>query len=186
MNPQEIFCPNLACSASGERGQGNIGVHSLRKERYICHICGKAFSHRKGTPYYRAHTDAQTITLVVNLVAHGCPVEAIAASFGFQARTVRGWINKAGKHCERVHEEKVVQPRDLGAVQADEIRVKTQGGRNGAGIIWMAMALMVTTRLWLGGVCSPSRNRALIDRVVSYIYRCAIIDVPCLFLSSHC
>ena len=40
----------------------------------------------------------------------------------------------------------VEQPRDLGQVQADEIRVKTQGG-----IVWMALALMVRTRLWLAG-----------------------------------
>jgi hypothetical protein len=94
--------------------------------------------------------------------------------FGFQARTVRGWIDKAGTHCERVHNELVVQPRDLGQVQADEIRVRTQGGRNGAGVVWMAMALMVTTRLWLGGVCSPTRSRKLIEQVVSFIYRCAL------------
>ncbi|MCC9077581.1 hypothetical protein FKZ61_015880 [Litorilinea aerophila] len=36
---------------------------------------------------------------------------------------------------------------DLGHVQADEIKVKTQGGS-----AWMAMALMVSSRLWLGGV----------------------------------
>ena len=93
------------------------------------------------------------MTLVLDLVAHGCPIEAIVAVFGFQARTVRGWIGKAGAHCERVHKELVMHPRDLGQVQADEIRVKTQSG-----VVWMAMALMVTTRLWLGGVCSPSRE----------------------------
>ena len=34
----------------------------------------------------------------------------------------------------------VEQPRDLGQVQADEIRVKKQGG-----IVWMALAMMVCT-----------------------------------------
>lgn len=38
----------------------------------------------------------------------------------------------------------------------------------------MAMAVMVTTRLWLGGVCSPSRDRKLIDEVIGFIYRCAL------------
>src|SRR5215210_7988270 len=169
MNPQQVFCPNPVCPARGQIGASNIGVHSLVQRRYMCHTCGKAFAHTKGTPFYRAHTDAETMTLVLKLVAHGCPVEAIVAAFGFQARTVRGWINKAGTHCEWVHNKLVVQPRDLGQVQADEIRVKTQQG-----VVWMAMALMVTTRLWLGGVCSPSRNRALIDQVVGFIYRCAL------------
>jgi hypothetical protein len=34
-------------------------------------------------------------------------------------------------------------------MQADEIRVKKQGG-----IIWMALAMMVKPRLWLGGEVS--------------------------------
>jgi transposase-like protein len=169
MDPQQVFCPNSACPARGQVGKGNIGVHSQRRGRYMCKTCGKAFSHRKGTPFYMAHTQAETMTLVLDLVAHGCPIEAIVAVFGFQPRTVRGWIERAGAHCERVHEQLVVQPRDLGHVQADEIRVKTQSG-----VVWMALALMVTTRLWLGGVCSPSRNRELIEAIVSFIYRCAL------------
>ena len=63
-----------------------------------------------------------------------------------QAQTVREWVAAAGAHAEAVHHAEVVQPRDLVQVQADEIHVKTQ-----AGVLWMAMAMMVSTRLWLGG-----------------------------------
>jgi hypothetical protein len=63
----------------------------------------------------------------------------------------------------------VVQPRDLGQVQADEIRAKVQHG-----ILWMAMALMVSTRLWLGGAISPSRDTQLIRRLVTLIRACAL------------
>jgi transposase-like protein len=45
----------------------------------------------------------------------------------------------------------------LGQVQADEIKVKMQGG-----VIWMAMAMMVSNRLWLGGVISSRRDKVLI------------------------
>jgi hypothetical protein len=38
----------------------------------------------------------------------------------------------------------VEQPRDLGQVQADEIRVKKQGG-----IVWMAMGLRVPGFGWV-------------------------------------
>jgi hypothetical protein len=41
------------------------------------------------------------------------------------------------------------QPRDLGQIQADEIRVKQQGG-----IVRMALAMLVKTGLWLGGEVS--------------------------------
>jgi len=45
------------------------------------------------------------------------------------------WQRYAGQHCEAVREHLVQQPRDLGQVQAEEIRVKMQGG-----IVWLAMA----------------------------------------------
>ena len=53
-----------------------------------------------------------------------------------------------------MHEHMVeTQQLDLQQVQADEIKAKVQGGS-----VWMAMALMVPTRLWLGGVISPRRD----------------------------
>src|SRR5947207_4105358 len=33
-------------------------------------------------------TSAETVVLVVTLLAHGCPVQAIVAAFGFDERTV--------------------------------------------------------------------------------------------------
>src|SRR5437879_6323297 len=81
MDPQQVFCPNAACPARGQVGKGNIGVHSQRTKRYMCHTCGKPFSERSGTPFYRAHTEAETMTLVLDLVANGCPIEAIRVPF---------------------------------------------------------------------------------------------------------
>ena len=45
MNPQDIFCPNIACPARGQIGKGNIGVQSQKDERYIFAALGQ----RKGT-----------------------------------------------------------------------------------------------------------------------------------------
>src|SRR5215207_7971324 len=53
-------------------------------------------------------------------------------------------------------------------VQADELRVKKQGG-----IVWMAMAMMVQTRLWLGGAVSEQRDMTLIRRLIERVRRCA-------------
>ena len=52
--------------------------------------------------------------------------------------------------------------------KADELRVKTQ-----AGVLWMAMAMMVSTRLWLGGTVSKQRDFSLIVRLAQLIGRCA-------------
>ena len=38
-----------------------------------------------------------------------------------------------------------------------------------AGIVWLAMALMVSTGLWLGGAVSATRARTLIERLVALV-----------------
>ena len=72
MDPTTVFCPNLACPARGQTGKGNIGIHSQKEQRFICHACHKTFSARKGTVFYRLRTSAETVAIVVTLLAHGC------------------------------------------------------------------------------------------------------------------
>jgi transposase-like protein len=168
MDPTMVFCPNPRCHARGQTGQGNIGIHSQKEQRFICHECHKTFSARTGTVFYRLRTSAETVVLVVTLLAHGCPVQAIVAAFGFDERTVAAWWARSGRQGQTVHEYLVEQPRDLGQVQADELRVKKQGG-----IVWMALAMMVKTRLWLGGEVSAQRDLPLIRRLIERVKRCA-------------
>jgi hypothetical protein len=75
---------------------GNIGIHSQKEQRFICHECHKTFSARKGTVFYRLRTSAETVALVVTLLAYGCPVQALVAAFGFDERTVAAWWARAG------------------------------------------------------------------------------------------
>jgi transposase-like protein len=168
MDPTTTFCPHLACPARGQTGQGNIGIHSCKDERFLCTACRKTFSATKGTAFYRLRTSAETVSLVVTLLAHGCPLQAIVVAFGYDERTVAGWVARAGNQGQAVQEHLVEQPRDLGQVQADEIRVKKQGG-----IVWMALAMMVKTRLWLGGEVSEQRDMPLIRRLIERVRRCA-------------
>src|SRR5213594_5147537 len=168
MDPTTTFCPNEHCSARGQTGQGNIGIHSQKEQRFICHECHTTFSARKGTVFYRLRTSAETVVLVVTLLAHGCPLQAIVAAFGFDERTVADWWARAGCQGQAVQEHLVEQPRDLGQVQADEIRVKKQGG-----IVWMALAMMISTRLWLAGEVSEHRDMPLIRRLIERVRRCA-------------
>lgn len=110
----------------------------------------------------------ELIVQVVTLLAYGCPAQAIVHAFELDERTVARWQQRAGAHCQAVHEDQVVQARlDLVHVQADEIRVK------GCKMIpWMALALMVSTRLWLGGVVSLRRDRRLADRLLELVKAC--------------
>ena len=155
MNPQAQFCQNSACHASGRVGGGNIVIHSQKQKRYKCKCCGKTFTESKGRAVYGLKKSVELFELVVTLLALGCPVQAIVAACGLDERTVLAWQLKAGQHCQGVHEQIVGQSQlDLVQVQADELRVKTQFG-----VVWMAMAMMVSTRLWLGGAVSPRRGQ---------------------------
>ena len=166
MDPQTVWCPNVDCPARGQVGQDNVGVHSQAERRYRCRVCGKTFGARTGTIFHRRRTSEAIMTLV----SWGCPLVAIEHAYGLQPQTVRAWLEAAGQHAEAVHHEQVVQPRDLGQVQADEVRVKTQ-----CGIVWLAMALMVAPRLWLGGAISTHRDHALITRLVGLIAASALV-----------
>jgi transposase-like protein/IS1 family transposase len=169
MDPTTVFCPNLECPARGQAGEGNIRLHSRKDKRFLCTECHKTFSATKGTAFYRLRTAAETVTLVVTLLAHGCPLQAIVVAFGFDERTVAAWWARAGCQGQAVQEHLVEHPRDLGQVQADELRVKTQGG-----IVWMALAMMVRTRLWLAGEVSAQRDMTLIRRLIKRVRRCAM------------
>ena len=59
---------------------------------------------------------------IITLLVHGCPRQAVVAAFEVDERTVKSLEENAGQHCQEVHEHLVEQPRDLGHVQADEIR----------------------------------------------------------------
>jgi hypothetical protein len=153
----------------GQTGKGNLVIHSQRERRYRCLACGHTFVERKGTPFYRLRTEETVVALVVTLLAHGCPPQAIVAAFGLDERTVAAWQQRAGHHCEQVHRATVRAGQvELEHVQADELWVKLVGRK-----VWMALALAVPSRLWLGGVISGQRDGDLIRELVSPVRRCA-------------
>ena len=168
MDPTTVFCPKGDCHARGQIGQGNIGVHTRKDRRCICQEYHKTFSATKGTVFYRRHTAAETVVIVVTLRAHGCPLHAMVAACGFDERTVAEWWARSGRQGQAVQAYLVEQPRDLGHVQADALRVQKQGG-----IVWMALAMMVKTRWWLGGKGSAQRNLTLIRQLIEQVRRCA-------------
>jgi transposase-like protein len=89
-------------------------------------------------------------------------------AFGLDERTVARWQQCAGKHCELIHKEKIERGvLDLLHVQADEIWIKMRGA-----VVWVALAMMVSTRLWIAGEVSKKRDSDLIDRLMEQVRRC--------------
>jgi len=154
-------------------------IHDRKRQRYRCKVCKKTFRARRGTMFEGLRKPVDLIVIVVTLLTYGCPVQAIVHAFGLDERTVAAWRDRAGRHCQKVHEEMIEREKlDLMHVQADEIRVK--GCKM---IAWMGLAMMVSTRLWLGGVVQLSRARSLADRLMSQVRRCAACLRPLLVLT---
>ena len=171
VNPHDRFCHNEDCRAYGRVGEGHIVIHSRKERRYKCKRCSRTFSATKGTALHRMHKPKELVFTVITLLAHGCPLRAIVAAFGLDERTVARWEREAGMHCRRVHEHVVEAGRvELGHVQADELRVRVVGG-----VMWLAGALAVESRLWLGGVVSVSRDRDLIRAVLRRVRACGLV-----------
>lgn len=168
MNPQEQVCHNPQCWVYGRLGAGQIVIHSQKERRYKCKRCGTTFSATAETPFYRLHHPQALVVIVVTLLAWGCPVQAIVAAFGLDERTVADWQRRAGRQGERVHAHLVQAGAvTLGQVQADELRVRIVGG-----VVWLAMSISVVSRLWLGGVVSARRDRALIHAALVRVAAC--------------
>src|SRR5258708_28080329 len=169
MEPSEQFCPNLACCARGQIGLGNLRVNERKRQLYGCKTCNHTFSARQGTMFEGLRKPSELIVIVVPLLAFGCPVQAIVQAYGLDERTVGAWRDRAGQQCQRVHQAVVEQGcLDLVHGQADEIRVKARGM-----VAWMGLAIMVSTRLWLGGVVSRTRDSCLADRLLQQVRACS-------------
>ena len=160
MDPTTVCCPNVTCPARGQAGAGHGRLHSRKDQRLLCTAGHKTFAVTKGTAFSRLRTAAETVSLLVPVRPHGGPLQAMVAALGCDERTVAAWWRRAGRQGQAVQESLVEQPRDLGQGQADAIRLKTQGG-----IVWMALAMMVTTRWWLAGEGSEPRDMRLLRRL---------------------
>ena len=158
----------MTCSARGQLGAGNSSIHGRKRPRYKCHTCGQTLSARRGTALEGLRTAEEVVMKVMILLSYGCPHQAIVHAFELDERTIADWQKRAGKHCQQVHEAVVQNGKvDTHHVQADEIRVK---GRKM--IAWMGLAIEGSTRLWLAGVVSVQRDKALADGLLQRVRAC--------------
>jgi transposase-like protein len=101
-------CQNERCVAYGSYGAGNLSVcDRIGKHHHIrllyCKVCRKRFSERKGTVFYRAHTDAAKVVSILEHVQEGCGMRATGRLVGVKEDTVIRYVKLAGRHAERLH-----------------------------------------------------------------------------------
>jgi transposase-like protein/IS1 family transposase len=170
MDASKQFCPNLECESRGQIGQGNVVSHGSKRPRCKCNTCGKTFSIRAGTALEGIRKPEELFVTVIALLSHGCPIQAIVYAYGLDERTVASWQERAGIHCEAIHKEKIEQGLlNLIHIQADEIWLKIRGA-----ILWVALAIMAPTRLWIGVEVSKKRDSDLTDKLMQQVHRCAL------------
>ncbi|HEU5383134.1 MAG TPA: hypothetical protein VFV38_47645 [Ktedonobacteraceae bacterium] len=158
---------------------GTITIHEKKRRRYRCKVCKQTCSEWRGTMFEGRRKPIELIIIVVTLLASECPVQAVVHAFKLDERTVADWRDRAGQHCQQIHEALVEQGQlDLMHVQADEIRVK---GRRM--VAWMGRAMMVSTRLGLAGAVSLSRDKKLADALLQQVRRTAKHLHPLLVLT---
>jgi hypothetical protein len=172
MSPHDQWCHNRICRAYGRPGEGHVVIHSHKERRYQCKRCKRTFTETIDTAFYRTHKPRWLVLAVVTLLSYGCPVQAIVAAFELDERTVARWQRESGTQCRRVHEHLLEAGRvALSQVQADEIRVKAVGA-----VYWLASALEVRSRLWLGGAISRHRDKALIRALMVRVRACGAVE----------
>jgi hypothetical protein len=120
----EVACPNPKCKAFGQRGLPSIRPHGWSsKAKGIrclrCTVCGKDFSERRGTPFFRSQLPEEKIVEIVQHITEGTGMRATGRLCCVSLNTVLRVALHTGKHAEAFHDKKVrhVHPRQ---VQADE------------------------------------------------------------------
>lgn len=117
------------------------------------------------------------VVLVLTLLIFGCPIPAVVAAFKVDERTLADWIDKAGEHAQRVQEHLVCQGHlELGQVQADELWCRSQRG-----VLWLATAMSVASRLLIWGKVASGRTEGLINEVVAQVHRATRLQSPILW-----
>ena len=172
MRPELVVCPNSECDATGR-----IGVHSHKERRYICHGCKTTFADTTGSMLYGLKHPIWLVLVVLSLLAYGCPIPALVATFDLDERTVADWQLKAGRQAKTMHQQVICQGQvEVGQVQADELYTKTQ-----AGPVWIATAMTVFSRLWLWGTIGWERDAVLVEPVIEQVRAAAQSGQPILF-----
>ncbi|MFC6803900.1 hypothetical protein ACFQDE_20970 [Deinococcus caeni] len=154
-----------------------VGVHSKAQKRFKCHQCGKTFTETHITPLFGLKTHHELVVIVLTLLMFGCPIPAIVAAFKLDGRTIADCVDKSGEHAQRVQEYLVCQGElNLGQVQADELWCRSQRG-----VLWLATAVSVASRLLIWGKLAAGPTEDMIDDVVDHVHRAARLQSPILW-----
>jgi hypothetical protein len=146
MDPTTVCCPHAPGHASGHPGRGKSGSHAPQAPRVRGHPGHTTCSTRQGTICSRLRPAAEPGVRGVPWRAHGGPVPARVAAWGFAERPVAAGWARSGRQGQAGQASWGERPRALGPGHAEARRGTPQGG-----LVWRALALLGTTRVGRGG-----------------------------------
>jgi len=103
-------CQNPRCVTHGRRGAGNLSVCGhIGKAKDIrlllCKTCGKRFSERKGTVFYRSRMPLAKVISILQHVQEGNGMRQTGRLEQVKEDTVIRYAKRAGEHAQQLHEE---------------------------------------------------------------------------------
>ena len=140
----DVACPNNSCKSHGFKGKSNVvgnGTSTSRGEKvrkYICRDCGKVFNDHTGTFYYDLRTEERVIDLALKMSMKGMSEEGIADVLGITSATVRRWLDRAAKQCDKVNDI-LMKEVNVPKIEMDEIWVIVQ---KKSSLEWKIMKMM--------------------------------------------
>lgn len=103
------------------------GCRSKQRIRYFkCQACLGCRTSRLGTPLYYLKTPLTQITVVMTAMSEGVDISAASRTFGHHHTTITRWIERCGRHRERLHERMFHQALTIGHLQLDELVTKVK------------------------------------------------------------
>ena len=104
---KRLACPNEQCEKYGKIGEENISFrrkygNNLSQNLFVCKVCKKTFSERKGTPFFGFHLPEEKILMIIRCLVEGNGTRATARICNVHRDTVTKIIRRFGTHSEQV------------------------------------------------------------------------------------
>ena len=108
-----------ALVSNGRRGKQRI----LYLE---CQACGGCHTSRFGTPLYWLKTPLVRIAMVMTAMPEGVDISVAGRIFGHHHTTITRWVERCGRHSERLHQRLSHRALSIGHLQLDELVTKVK------------------------------------------------------------
>lgn len=132
LNSEGFACLNPDCVYYGVTDAGRhalVGDGRRGKagdiQRWRCQGCQHPVSARCATPLFRLKRPAWCVEIALYLLCIGVSRAQIARLLGVDERTVALWLERAGKHGERLHQHSC-QNQEPAVVQMDELMARVR------------------------------------------------------------